>query len=155
MLGLKFVAFWLIKEGFRATGRQGSIVSLGPQFSIVVRVSSRTRLWAQGNEFLAPGAMAKMTSSSFGTLIKLTPAWPLHNLFSPQENERVWYELSLLRTIYSQTHSAARMVCIVLPQKVAIDPHDLPLWAELKYRWPEDKRKILNRLNDRPFILPL
>lgn len=72
-----------------------------------------------------------------------------------QENERVWYEMSLLRTIYSQTHSAAKMVCITLPQGMVIDTRDIPLWAEMRYRWPKDKRKILNRLNDRPFILPL
>lgn len=72
-----------------------------------------------------------------------------------QEHERLWYELSLLRTIYSQTHSAARMICISLPQRTAIDARDLPLWAELRYRWPEDKRRILNRLNDRPIIQPL
>ena len=73
-----------------------------------------------------------------------------------QEHKRVWYEVSLLRSIYSHTHSAARMVCITLPQsKAAIDPQDFPLWAELRYRWPEDKRRILNRLNDRPIIQPL
>lgn len=74
--------------------------------------------------------------------------------YSNQENERVWYEMSLLRTIYSQTHSGAKMVCIILPAKTGIDSRDLPLWAELRYRWPEDKTKILNRLNDRPFIQP-
>ncbi|XP_068761270.1 uncharacterized protein [Montipora capricornis] len=74
---------------------------------------------------------------------------------SHQEHERIWYEMCLLRTIYSQTHSAAKMVCITQPRRMTIDPRDVPLWAEMRYRWPEDKRKILNRLNDRPFILPL
>ena len=95
-----------------------------------------------------------------------------------QEHKRVWYEVSLLRSIYSHTHSAARMVCITLPpSKTAIDfslnyrfvvqaIQDSSLIfrpsvsqfrprAELRYRWPEDKTRILNRLKDKPIIQPL
>ncbi|KAM7435158.1 hypothetical protein ABFA07_014885 [Porites harrisoni] len=89
-------------------------------------------------------------------LLRLCGAEEDETQYSSQEHKRVWYEVSLLRSIYSHTHSAARMVCITLPpSKAAIDPQDFPLWAELRYRWPEDKRRILNRLNDRPRIQPL
>ncbi|XP_073245596.1 uncharacterized protein [Porites lutea] len=89
-------------------------------------------------------------------LLRLCGAEEDETQYSSQEHKRVWYEVSLLRSIYSHTHSAARMVCITLPQsEAAIDPQDFPLWAELRYRWPEDKRRILNRLNDRPVIQPL
>ncbi|XP_078348238.1 uncharacterized protein LOC144633268 isoform X1 [Oculina patagonica] len=72
---------------------------------------------------------------------------------SHQEHDRLWYELDLLRKIYAQTHSARKMVCIILPN-MNIDPGDLPLWAEMRYRWPEDEMNILKRLNDRPIIQP-
>lgn len=70
-----------------------------------------------------------------------------------QEHERVWYELALLRKIYLQTHSARKMVCIALPN-TNINQQELPLWAELIYKWPEDEQKIFKRLNDRPIIQP-
>lgn len=75
------------------------------------------------------------------------------NYFNPQEHERVWYELALLRKIYLQTHSARKMVCIALPN-TNINQQELPLWAELIYKWPEDEQKIFKRLNDRPIIQP-
>nr|XP_058951544.1 uncharacterized protein LOC131779036 isoform X3 [Pocillopora verrucosa]XP_058951546.1 uncharacterized protein LOC131779036 isoform X4 [Pocillopora verrucosa] len=70
-----------------------------------------------------------------------------------QEHERVWYELALLKKIFLQTHSASKMVCIALPN-TNIKPQELPLWAELIYKWPEDEQKIFKRLNDKPIIQP-
>lgn len=72
---------------------------------------------------------------------------------SHQEHERVWYELALLKKIFLQTHSASKMVCIALPN-TSIKAQELPLWAELIYKWPEDEQTILKRLNDKPIIQP-
>ena len=63
----------------------------------------------------------------------------------------MWIELEVLRDIYTKNRSAAKMVCIALPD---VPVTDLPLWAKVSYNWPGDHRKILKRLNDRPMILP-
>lgn len=114
------------------------LVNLGPTRWAEQQIKKACKILV----FLSPG------------LVRLCGTGDEDSQCSNQEHERIWYELSLLRTIYSQTHSAAKMVCITLPDKHTIDPRDVPLWAEMRYRWPEDKRKILNRLNDRPFIQP-
>ena len=65
----------------------------------------------------------------------------------------MWIELEVLRDIYTRNRSAAKMVCITLPE-VPVTVEVLPLWAKVSYKWPGDLRKILKRLNDRPMILP-
>ena len=77
----------------------------------------------------------------------------IFRFFNFQEHERVWYELALLKKIFLQTHSASKMVCIALPN-TNIKPQELPLWAELIYKWPENEQKIFKRLNDKPIIQP-
>jgi len=71
-----------------------------------------------------------------------------------QDLERVWIELEVLRNIFSRNHSAAKMVCIELPD-APVRSLELPVWVKVIYRWPGDFEKILRRLNDRPSILPL
>ena len=64
----------------------------------------------------------------------------------------MWIELQVLRDIYTVNRSASQMVCIALPDvPVAV----LPLWAKVSYKWPDDASKILERLKDRPMILPV
>ncbi|XP_068672282.1 uncharacterized protein [Montipora foliosa] len=115
------------------------MVNLGPTRWAELKIKKASKILV----FLSPG------------ILRMCGVADEESQSSHQEHERIWYEMCLLRTIYSQTHSAAKMVCITQPRRMTIDPRDVPLWAEMRYRWPEDKRKILNRLNDRPFILPL
>lgn len=70
-----------------------------------------------------------------------------------QDINRVWYELEVLRDIYSQNRSAAKMVCIAFPD-VPVSSKDSPVWLKVSYRWPEEFNEILKRLNDRPSIKP-
>jgi len=71
-----------------------------------------------------------------------------------QDINRVWIELEVLRDIYTRNRSAAKMVCISLPD-LPVKSLDLPLWAKVSYKWPMDAQEILKRLNDRPMILPV
>jgi len=71
-----------------------------------------------------------------------------------QDINRVWIELEVLRDIYTRNRSAAKMVCISLPD-LPVKSLDLPLWAKVSYKWPVDAQEILKRLNDRPMILPV
>lgn len=71
-----------------------------------------------------------------------------------QEINRVWFELEVLRDMYTRNRSASKMVCLVLPD-TSVSTSDLPLWARISYKWPHDVQEILKRLNDRPMILPL
>ncbi|XP_078348249.1 uncharacterized protein LOC144633275 isoform X2 [Oculina patagonica] len=71
-----------------------------------------------------------------------------------QDINRVWIELEVLRDLYTRNRSAAKMVCITLPD-VPVTSEVLPLWAKVSYKWPEDALEILKRLNDRPMILPV
>ncbi|XP_020605806.1 uncharacterized protein LOC110044579 isoform X2 [Orbicella faveolata] len=73
--------------------------------------------------------------------------------FSHQEHEIRWVELDLIRREYTQTRSLRKMVCIILPN-TRVDPKDLPPWAQITYKWPEDKMNIFKRLNGRPIIQP-
>lgn len=70
-----------------------------------------------------------------------------------QDVNRVWIELEVLRDIYTRNHSAAKMVCIALPD-TPVSSLEHPLWAKVSYNWPNDFEKLLRRLNDRPCILP-
>lgn len=74
-------------------------------------------------------------------------------MFTPQEHEIRWVELDLIRREYTQTRSLRKMVCIILPN-TRVDPKDLPPWAQITYKWPEDKMNIFKRLNGRPIIQP-
>ena len=64
---------------------------------------------------------------------------------------RVWLELDLLRDHYAKTRSASKMVCVAIPEIPVNSPL---LWAKIIYKFPEDYDKILQRLNERPSILP-
>jgi len=70
-----------------------------------------------------------------------------------QDINRVWIELEVLRDLYTRNRSAAKMVCIALPD-LPVTSQDLPVWLKVSYKWPEDVREILKRLNDRPSIKP-
>jgi len=70
-----------------------------------------------------------------------------------QDINRVWIELEVLRDLYTRNRSAAKMVCIALPE-LPVTSQDLPVWLKVSYKWPEDVREILKRLNDRPSIKP-
>ena len=65
---------------------------------------------------------------------------------------RIWYEIRLLKTVFCNTLSAAKMVCILMDERIEIN--DLPPWAEVRYRWPIDREEILKRLNDKTEIAP-
>ncbi|XP_073245395.1 uncharacterized protein [Porites lutea] len=71
-----------------------------------------------------------------------------------QEINRVWFELEVLRDMYTRNRSASKMVCLLLPD-TSVSTSELPLWARVSYKWPHDVQEILKRLNDRPMILPL
>ena len=60
--------------------------------------------------------------------------------------KRVWYEMCLLRNIYCNTHSAAKIVCVLLDK--TLDSLQMPPWAAVTYRWPDDQDHIMKRLND-------
>ena len=64
------------------------------------------------------------------------------------EQKRVWYEMQILKGIYSRTQSAKKIVCVLMDNLP--DTSILPPWAVVIYRWPADKDKILLRLNERP-----
>lgn len=67
---------------------------------------------------------------------------------------RVWLELDLLRDHYAKTRSASKMVCVTISE-VPVNSLNTPLlWAKVIYKFPEDYDKILQRLNERPSILP-
>lgn len=71
-----------------------------------------------------------------------------------QEMRRVWLELDLLRDHYAKTRSASKMVCVAISE-VPVNSLNTPLlWAKVIYKFPEDYDKILQRLNERPSILP-
>ncbi len=63
----------------------------------------------------------------------------------------MWIELEVLGDLYTRNRSAAKMVCITLPE-VPVTPEVLPLWAKVSYKWPEDAEEIMKRLNDIPMI---
>lgn len=71
---------------------------------------------------------------------------------TPDEIKRVWYEIRLLKTVFCNTHSSAKMVCILMDE--IINVQDLPPWAEVRYRWPKDRDEILKRLNNKTEIAP-
>lgn len=71
---------------------------------------------------------------------------------STDDIKRVWYEIRLLKSVFCNTHSAAKMVCILMDENINI--HDLPPWAESRYRWPNDREEILKRLNNKTEIAP-
>ncbi|XP_078348252.1 uncharacterized protein LOC144633277 isoform X2 [Oculina patagonica] len=68
-----------------------------------------------------------------------------------QDINRMWIELEVLGDLYTRNRSAAKMVCITLPE-VPVTPEVLPLWAKVSYKWPEDAEEIMKRLNDIPMI---
>ena len=70
-----------------------------------------------------------------------------------QDINRRWIELEVLRDLYTRSRSAAKMVCIELPE-LPVTSQDQPVWLKASYKWPEDHREILKRLNDRPSIKP-
>ena len=71
---------------------------------------------------------------------------------SSDDIKRVWYEMRLIKNTFCHTHSAAKIVCVLMDQKITIQK--LPVWAEVTYCWPEDKVKIAMRLNDTTEIEP-
>ena len=66
--------------------------------------------------------------------------------------KRVWYEMRLIKNTFCHTHSAAKIVCVLMDKKMTIQK--LPAWAEVTYWLPEDEDKILRRLNDTTEIEP-
>lgn len=71
-----------------------------------------------------------------------------------QEMRRVWLELDLLRDHYAKTRSASKMVCVAISEAPVNSLNTPLLWAKVIYKFPEDYDKILQRLNERPSILP-
>ena len=71
---------------------------------------------------------------------------------SSDDVKRVWYEMRLLKNMYCNTHSSAKMVCVLIDEKIATQ--DLPPWAQVRYRWPKDREEIIKRLNDNVEITP-
>ena len=71
---------------------------------------------------------------------------------SSDDIKRVWYEMQMIKSMFCHTHSAAKIVCVLMDKKVTTQK--LPAWAEVTYCWPEDKDKILRRLNDTTEIEP-
>ena len=66
--------------------------------------------------------------------------------------KRVWYEMKMIKSTFFHTLSAAKIVCVLMDKKMTTQK--LPAWAEVTYCWPEDKDKILRRLNDTREIEP-
>ncbi|KAL9955671.1 hypothetical protein ACROYT_G037024 [Oculina patagonica] len=91
--------------------------------------------------FLSPGLL-KLASSADGC-----------EGTQSQDINRVWMELEVLRDLYTQNRSAAKMVCITFPD-LPVTSQDVPVWLKVSYKWPGDVREILKRLNDRPSIKP-
>ena len=71
---------------------------------------------------------------------------------SSDDEKRVWYEMHLLKSMFCSTRSASKIVCVLMDDNM--NTRDLPPWAEVTYRWPEDKDKIIMRLNDTCEIAP-
>ena len=71
---------------------------------------------------------------------------------SSDDEKRVWYEVQILKNMFCSTRSAAKIVCVLMDDNM--NTRDLPPWAEVTYRWPEDKNKIIMRLNDTSEIAP-
>ena len=65
-----------------------------------------------------------------------------------QTDKRVLYEVGLLADHYFHTLSASKMVCIQMGGD-SIPGKDVPLWMRVTYRWPDDFKNILHRLNDK------
>ena len=65
----------------------------------------------------------------------------------------MWCELEVLRSIYNRSRSAAKTVCLELPD-MPVSAMEHPVFLKVIYKWPNDFEKILRGLNDRPSILP-
>ena len=72
---------------------------------------------------------------------------------SSDDEKRVWYEVQILKNMFCCTRSAAKIVCVLTDDNM--NTRDLPPWAEVTYRWPKDKDKIIMRLNDTTEIAPV
>ena len=71
---------------------------------------------------------------------------------SSDDIKRVWYEMQMIKNTFCYTHSAAKIVCVLMDKKMTTQK--LPAWAEVTYCWPEDKEKIAMRLRDTREIEP-
>ncbi|CAH3156619.1 unnamed protein product [Porites lobata] len=111
------------------------ISSLGPTKWAEVQIRKAKKVLV----FLSPG------------LLKLSLGY--EDMPRSEDANRVWCELEVLRSIYNRSRSAAKTVCLELPD-MPVSSMEHPVFFKVIYKWPNDFEKILRGLNDRPSILP-